>query len=45
MTLILPDLSARHLASIVSSFKDAIVSKDLDGIVLSWNSAAERMFG
>ena len=52
-TVVLRDISERReaeekqarLAAIVESSNDAILSKTLDGIVLTWNKAAERMYG
>ena len=40
-----PDDDARILAALIDSSDDAIIAKNLDGVILSWNLGAERMYG
>ncbi len=41
----LADAAGAHAAAIIAQANDAIITKTLDGTVLSWNPAAEKIFG
>jgi PAS domain S-box-containing protein len=43
--LLRQDLAPFWLSAIIESAEDAVISKSLEGVILSWNRGAERIFG